>query len=98
MNLMERALGMNPNGPDSGKLPAIDATFPGFAFTFTKSRTVTDLTIVVEESSGMAPNSWMNANGTTELADDSHPDFQRIRFIAAQSAAMRRFYRLRVFP
>lgn len=97
-NLLERALGMNPNGHDSGKLPAIDATIPGFAFTFTKSRTASDLTIVVEESSSMAPNSWIIANGTTELADDSHPDFQRIRFIAAQNTATGRFYRLRVLP
>lgn len=98
VNRMERALGMNPNGRDSGNLPAIDTTVPGFAFTFTKSRAASDLTIVIEESSALSSDSWTGANGTTELADDSHPDFQRIRFTPAQSPATRKFYRLRVLP
>jgi hypothetical protein len=62
------------------------------------SRAASDLTIVIEESSALSSDSWTGANGTTELADDSHPDFQRIRFTPAQSPATRKFYRLRVLP
>ena len=98
VNLIERALGMNPNGQDSGHLPAIDATAAAFAFTFTKSRTATDLTIVVEESSALSPGSWMASAGTMELIDDSNAGYQRFRYTPTPGLGTRKFYHLMVRP
>lgn len=98
INLIERALGMNPNGQDSGNLPAFDATQAAFAFTFTKSRTATDLTIVVEESSALSPGSWMESAGTMELIDDSNAGYQRFRYTPTPGLGTRKFYHLMVRP
>ena len=98
MNLMERALGMNPMGLDSGNLPAIDGTQAGFALTFTRSRTATDLALVMQKSPDLSPGSWTTAAGTTELIDDSNPGFQRYRFTPSSAGATKEFYRLLAYP
>ena len=104
VNLLERALGTNPLASEmSGRAPAIDHGNPDFSFTYTKSRAATDLTLVVEVSSNLAPDSWNEAvltpapasDGAITLSDDSQPAVQTYRFTATTSDS-RKFYRLSV--
>ncbi len=94
-NLLERALGGNPNAADPQLLPVIDPDAPLLSLVYPKSKAASDLQFTVQESPDLSVGAWVAAVGaSTVLADNG--SVQTIRFTAPLAAAPRKFLRLQV--
>jgi autotransporter-associated beta strand protein len=94
-NLLERAFGGDPNTADSQITPAIDRSAPLLSITYRKSKTVSDLEVVVEESEDLSEGSWTNASGSESTVSDLG-SAELIRFAAPPNGATMKFLRVRV--
>ncbi len=63
-NLLERAFGLNPNRPDTHRLPVpvwiSDTNFVGYQMQYTIEPGVPSLSYIMEASSTMQPGSWLS--------------------------------------
>jgi len=65
-NLLEYALGLNPTATDGAGLPTNAKSATEFSLTYTRNLNAPDVTLSVEWSSNLAPNSWSNLGVTTQ--------------------------------
>ncbi len=102
-NLLKYALGLNPKLSGVGNLPRTGTATVGtqsyLSLTYTRSLAATDLTCTVEVSGDLV--AWSSgANATETVSTTNNADGQTqtvvVRDLTAQSAAARRFLRLRV--
>jgi cellulase/cellobiase CelA1/aryl-phospho-beta-D-glucosidase BglC (GH1 family) len=95
-NLMEFATAMNPALREAIPATALRNS-GGLDFTYTKNKSATDITFVVEWSDDLSPQSW-STNGEsapTVLSDDGTKQQIKVTVPAAEGLAQR-FVRLRV--
>ncbi len=78
INLLERALGGDPNSADPGILPRVDDSAPLLSIIYRRSLAATDLTFEVQESTDLALPWSPAAGGQSVLSDDG--SIQEIRF------------------
>ena len=94
-NLLERALGGNPNQPDPGRLPIFEPAASQLSLTYPRAAAADDLQFTVQESPGLAPASWTAAEGTSTVLGDNGI-VQTIRFTTPLGSAPAKFLRLQV--
>lgn len=94
-NLLERALGGNPNAPDPQLLPVIDPGAPLLNLVYPRSKAANDLLFIVQESPDLSPDSWVPAAGTSTVLNETGTA-QTIRFTVPLDSAPRKFLRLQI--
>lgn len=95
-NLMEYALGLNPNTADASAFSSrIEGGF--FTLTYTRAKAATDVALVLEQSDDLTL--WQSAPGTFEqvgCVDEGPVQRITVRLVAPPSSATASFVRLRV--
>ncbi len=93
-NLLERALGGNPNVANTSILPAVDPVSPLLTIIYTRAKGFTDLAFTVQESSDVSKASWSTATGTETVINQGATE--NVKFTVAPGNTGRKFLRLQV--
>ncbi len=93
-NLLERAFGGNPKGPDSNGLPGLDPGGSLLTFIYYRAKGFPELTFTVQENSGGLTGTWTPAIGTAVVTDIGA--VEQVAFTVDPSSADRNFLRLQV--
>ena len=93
-NLLERALGGNPQFANTAILPAIDPVSPLLTIKYTRAKGFTDLAFTVQESSDVSEASWSTATGTETVIDQGATE--NVKFTVAPGNTGLKFLRLQV--
>jgi len=95
-NLVEYALGLNPTATGGAGLPLLDSTSREYSLTFTRNLNAPDITLSVEWSSTLAPNSW-STNGVTLVPTPIDANLELIKAsVPAGSAPGQKFLHIKV--
>jgi len=95
-NLLEFATGQDPHAGTGVQTP-IQTTASGIDFTYTRNRSATGLTFLVEWSDTLATGSWSTAGVTqTDISPDPNSALQTIRASLPAGTGSTRFIRLKV--
>jgi len=94
LNLLERALAMNPLVADGGLPMAVEEAGGSFVFTYRVARNQGDLSVVPQFTSSLS-GGWTDITTAPELVDNSHSGHQTYRVVLAADAGSG-FARLRV--